>query len=309
MYVKAQLTEEGEYTYSYTINGQLLTVTVVVLPNPQLKVDKVVYNNLEVANFDGYYYLNNSASDRFIELVLEPLNIKDDYKYVINSDGSFPFGAALTSARKDISVVDGRVTVGVTLPLSTATSDTLTSFFISLYKGSTRVGEITEVKFISSPLRVTVLFDSRGGTAKTPQVSVVGAVITDPTDPTRTGYTFGGWYNNPALSGTAVTFNSSLVTGSTDQVLYAKWTAVAVTITLNYNYVGADSGSQPANGSIVTTYDAVLSTLPVAPTRAGSTFIGWYDFASTNQAEVKYDSSSLVDKVSNFSLFARWTTP
>jgi uncharacterized repeat protein (TIGR02543 family) len=309
MYVKAQLSEEGEYTYSYTINGQLLTVTVVVLPNPQLKVDKVVYNNLEVANFDGYYYLNNSASDRFIELVLEPLNIKDDYKYVINSDGSFPFGAALTSARKDISVVDGRVTVGVTLPLSTATSDTLTSFFISLYKGSTRVGEITEVKFISSPLRVTVLFDSRGGTAKTPQVSVVGAVITDPTNPTRTGYTFGGWYNNPALSGTAVTFNSSLVTGSTDQVLYAKWTAVAVTITLNYNYVGADSGSQPANGSIVTTYDAVLSTLPVAPTRAGSTFIGWYDFASTNQAEVEYDSSSLVDKVSNFSLFARWTTP
>ena len=309
MYVKAQLTEEGEYTYSYTINGQLLTVTVVVLPNPQLKVDKIVYNNQEVANFDGYYYLNNSASDRFIELVFEPLNLKDDYKYVINSNGAFPIGSALTAARKDISVIDGRVTIGVTLPLSTATSDTLTSFYISLYKGSTRVGEITEVNFISSPLRVTVFFDSRGGTVRSPQSIVTGEVITDPTNPTRTGYTFGGWYNNPALTGSAVTFNSSLVAGSTNQVLYAKWTAVAVTITLNYNYVGADSGSQPANGSIVTTYDAVLSTLPVAPTRAGSTFIGWYDFASTNASEKIYNSSSLVDKTSNFTLFARWTTP
>lgn len=302
MFVRAQLTEEGEYIYSYTINNQSLTITVVVLPAPQLKVEKLIYNSLEIANFDGYYYLNNAASNRYIEIILEPLNILEDYKYVINTTGSFPIGADLVEAKEDIAVVDGKVTIGVTLPLSTATTDTLTSYFISLYKGSTRVGTITQVNLISSPLRVTVFFDSIGGTAKSPQVLVVGAVITDPVNPTRTGYTFGGWYNNPAFTGSALTFNSSLVAPSTDLVIYAKWTAISIVVTVDFNYGG---GSQPDNIVINTTYDAILETLS-QPTRAGFQFLGWFDFASTNANQKRYDASSLVDKTSNFTLYGRW---
>ena len=44
-----------------------------------------------------------------------------------------------------------------------------------------------------------------------------------PTDVTREGYTFGGWYDNEALSGSPVTVITGTDTG--DKTYWAKWTA------------------------------------------------------------------------------------
>ncbi len=50
-----------------------------------------------------------------------------------------------------------------------------------------------------------------------------GDTVTVPEGPTRAGYTFGGWYDNEALSGDPVTAISANATG--DQTYWAKWTA------------------------------------------------------------------------------------
>lgn len=65
----------------------------------------------------------------------------------------------------------------------------------------------------------TVTFDSNGGSAVSPQTVNYGSKISRPSNPTRSGYTFVGWYKNSALT-TAYDFDAA-VTGN--MTLYAKW--------------------------------------------------------------------------------------
>jgi uncharacterized repeat protein (TIGR02543 family) len=71
----------------------------------------------------------------------------------------------------------------------------------------------------------TVTFDSQGGSAVDAQTVAAGARAAEPgTAPVKAGYTFGGWYRDPA--GTAPwDFNAGTVTA--DITLYAKWTKKA----------------------------------------------------------------------------------
>lgn len=68
---------------------------------------------------------------------------------------------------------------------------------------------------------VTVSFDSDGGSAVAAQTIVKGTKATQPTAPTKTGKTFGGWYTEVALSN-AFDFDTLV---SADTTLYAKWSS------------------------------------------------------------------------------------
>ncbi len=68
----------------------------------------------------------------------------------------------------------------------------------------------------------TVTFNSNGGSAVNAQTIESGAKATKPTDPTREGYTFGGWYTDEACT-QAFNFDTAI---SANITLYAKWTAV-----------------------------------------------------------------------------------
>lgn len=70
-------------------------------------------------------------------------------------------------------------------------------------------------------LTFTVTFDSQGGSAVSSQTVASGSKATAPTTPTRSGYTFGGWYKDAACT-VEWDFGSDTVTG--DLILYAKWT-------------------------------------------------------------------------------------
>ncbi len=70
----------------------------------------------------------------------------------------------------------------------------------------------------------TVTFNSNGGTSVASQTVSEGGKITKPTDPTKTGYTFSGWY----LSETEWDFNNAVTSNIT---LIAKWTENNVTET------------------------------------------------------------------------------
>ena len=58
-----------------------------------------------------------------------------------------------------------------------------------------------------------------------------GVNPTRPTNPERPGYTFGGWYENPNLSGSQFNFNTPL---TKDTTLYAKWNPSSTTYTIVY---------------------------------------------------------------------------
>lgn len=65
----------------------------------------------------------------------------------------------------------------------------------------------------------TVTFESNGGSAVESQTVSEGDPASRPVDPTKSGYVFGGWYIDAALS-TPYTFGTVV---STNTTLYAKW--------------------------------------------------------------------------------------
>lgn len=115
-----------------------------------------------------------------------------------------------------------------------------------------------------------ITYNMNGGTneAGAPTGYTFGIGATLPTMPTKTGYTFLGWFDNKELTGTAITAVTATETG--DKVFWASWDANDYTITYNLN-----GGTNPAGAPTGYTF-GVGATLPV-PTYQGYTFKGWYD--------------------------------
>lgn len=65
-----------------------------------------------------------------------------------------------------------------------------------------------------------VKFDTQGGSSVSDQTPASGSALAKPADPTREGYTFGGWYTDAACT-KAYDFATAV---TADLTLYAKWT-------------------------------------------------------------------------------------
>ena len=111
----------------------------------------------------------------------------------------------------------------------------------------------------------TVTFDPNGGTLTGAATSSEqqNAPIAQPADPTRTGHTFTGWYQDADCT-QAWSF-SDWLTG--DMTLYAGWRANSYTITFD---TAGGSAIDPITQDYGTTINA-----PAAPTKTGYTFTGW----------------------------------
>lgn len=107
----------------------------------------------------------------------------------------------------------GQVAVALTGHVSIQNQDEVPMAFYSADPPSDPVPE---------PTTYTVLFDSDGGTAVAQQTIEEGGKVTKPTDPTKDGNTFDGWYSDTALT-TAWDFDNDTVTANT--TLHAKWVA------------------------------------------------------------------------------------
>ena len=127
---------------------------------------------------------------------------------------------------------------------------------------------------------------------------------------TRTGYVFGGYYDNAACTGTqyyTADMASARNWDKTDSAvtLYAKWTAKTTVLTLDLNYDGA-----PQAAAVTATYDSKLPT-PQYATRNGYFFCGYYDNADAAQGNMIYDADLTSDAVWNgeaetMTLYAAW---
>ena len=124
----------------------------------------------------------------------------------------------------------------------------------------------------------TVTLHTNGGTiadGKDVTGYTYGVGATLPTDVTRTGYTFKGWYDNEALTGSPVTAISNTETGNKEY--WAKWEINQYTVTV-----------KPENGEADITITQDYGTPITAPTltRDGYQFNGWDKaFPTTMPAE------------------------
>jgi uncharacterized repeat protein (TIGR02543 family) len=225
MKVDETLTEEGEYVYTFIINGITRIIRVVVLAAPQLRVEALTFNDIPVREFNNRFFVNHSTSSRYLEVELTAINVENTYKYILNDTGVLPVGSALTSALQELVIINGKMVIGITVPSSSATSEVVNTYLIALYKGSVQIGAISKVVVVSQPLSSTIFFASDGGTAITPKNQFVGTTVAAPTPPTRTGFTFTSWHLNPNLTDAAVDF-ATYTMPTSDTILYAKWTAI-----------------------------------------------------------------------------------
>ena len=110
----------------------------------------------------------------------------------------------------------------------------------------------------------------------------------------KKGYTFKGWYNNAACSGSPVT---DIVRGSTGyKEFWAKWEAVTYSITYHLN--GGSHSGNPAS------YNAEMGTITLEDAnKANYTFKGWYDNAEFTGSPV---TRIVKGSTGNKELWAKW---
>ena len=133
--------------------------------------------------------------------------------------------------------------------------------------GASVPADVTELTVQWTAPTYTVTLHTNGGTINSGNVTeyTYGVGATLPTDVTRTGYTFKGWYDNENLTGSPVTAIGGAETGNKEY--WAKWEINQYTITFDTN-----GGSEIA--PITQDYGTEI-TVPDNPTRKGYTFKGW----------------------------------
>ena len=133
--------------------------------------------------------------------------------------------------------------------------------------GASVPAEVTTLTVQWTAPTYTVTLNAGDGTINSGNVTsyTYGVGATLPTDVTRTGYTFKGWYDNENLTGSPVTAIGDTETGNKEY--WAKWEINQYTIT--FDTVGGSTVT-----SITQDYGTAI-TAPADPTREGYTFIGW----------------------------------
>ena len=163
----------------------------------------------------------------------------------------------------------------------------------NIWTSSTCTG--TGISLNSSTCSKSVTYGSTYGTMPTP---------------TRTGYTFSGWYT--ASSGGTKIESTTTVSITAAQTLYAHWTAKTYTVTFDVNNgdawssstcTGTDISLNSSTCSKSVTYGSTYGTMPT-PTRTGYTFDGWYTSASGG---TKVESTTTVSITAAQTLYAHWT--
>ena len=234
------------------------------------------YRGYNSARF--WYYTSSSFRNVYLGFrpvleVLNPGTLGSDGLKVVTLDLG---GGKLGGSSEDIQII---VKNGSTF--TAPASDGLTrpdgntgSYFMwldgngkSYEPGDSVPADVTELTVQWTAPTYTVTLHANGGTINNGNVTeyTYGVGATLPTDVTRTGYTFKGWYYNENLTGSPVTAIGDTETGNKEY--WAKWEINQYTVTV-----------KPENGEadITITQDyGTPITAPADPIRKGYTFKGW----------------------------------
>ena len=142
----------------------------------------------------------------------------------------------------------------------------------------------------------TITINTVGGSPIEPITKDYNDDITQPSDPTKLGHTFGGWYTD-ALYTKTYTFPSKMP--ATDAIIYAKWNAITYTILFEEN------GGTTVN-NITQNYGTDISSLVIEPIRTGYTFEGWFTLNGESSGNWGEEYSFTTMPAENITLYAKW---
>jgi uncharacterized repeat protein (TIGR02543 family) len=277
--------------------------TIDALPTPPAKTGYI---------FGGWFTETNGAGTEFTanSNVITSLTVYakwNTYSYSVTFDGQ----NATTPASPNVINVNSPDTIVGTLPVPptktgynfggwfTQSSGNGTAFTAS----SVVTGNITVYAKWNSNSTFTVTFDGQGATTQpNPSsktvVSPATTVVTLPTQPTKTGYIFGGWFTQPSGAGAQFTA-TTIVTASI--TVYAKWNTYSYTVT--FDGQGATTLPSPTIKTVTSPATTVV-TLPTSPNKTGSIFAGWY--TQTNGNGTQFTATTVV--TANITVYAKWNS-
>lgn len=244
---------------------------------------------------DEYTYTFSSWSPS-LSMVVDDATYQATYSYETNI-----YQIALDPAGGTVSWSQNTIVYGseYNLPTPTKTGYTFDGWYDKDTKvnssGTWRFG--TDKTFIAHwvATKYTITYILNGGTNSSynPSTYTIENAVTL-RNPSKSGYTFDGWYNGDTRVDT-------IPKGSTGNItLTATWTIISYTITYNL-----DGGTNSANNPATYTVDTTTITL-ADPIREGYTFNGWYlnKYGSTYSNKITQIAKG---STGNKTLYAKWT--
>ena len=240
-----------------------------------------------------------STASRYINATLSNMYIKLEHDASVNTHQVTFYTEGGTLDMNSIRYVANNAIVG---PLPTVTRAHYT--FDGWYEenGSTPITTnyiITDdITFYAhfTPDSHTVTFDNKGGTPAnaTMTVNFNETLGTLPNAPTKSHFTFAGWYTDDE-NWTEQVGTQTIITGNV--TFYAKWIADTHTISFDTN------GGTPAPSSYTKEYGEAIGPLPTNVTKTDYIFEGWYK--DNTWAEQVFDDTPVWGDAQ---LVARWGT-
>ncbi|MFA6829788.1 MAG: InlB B-repeat-containing protein [Bacilli bacterium] len=191
------------------------------------------------------------------------------------------------STSEDVNMTDSRLEVSA---VSTETAGNKN--VIVKYSGK----RVTfQIEVIAETFTVSFDLNYSGAAAATTATINKNETVSKPEDPTRTDYTFDGWFTTAAGTGTSFDFTTPVTENFT---LYAKWlnnAKATYTVTFNPNFYGV------AKTTEVKVEEGTTTTAISAPTVTGYDFGGWYDEAACT---TEHNFTTPVS--SNTTVYGKW---
>lgn len=150
---------------------------------------------------------------------------------------------------------------------------------------------------ISAKWTAAITFDSKGGNEVEAEIPEEGK-ITKPSDPTRGGYTFAGWYYDEEYT-QAVDFDKDEFTAP--DVLYAKWVE-EYSITFDPN--GGEYQNETTADVVIQTINQVITIPDLKDEYVGDGIIAGY--STTEDGEVEYEPGDIYEATGDTTLYVVW---
>lgn len=273
----------------------------------QLRIRATKKSNNEFKLIPHNYYRNIAYSSAANNIVFDGSNI---WKNIGGSNSNVEFSTAVVSGNGRVNDIkysfDGTDSIKIHQNSTTATNTTRVrvefrdkysnreikgiGFFSYSIDGN---GNMTIIVEEEVPIDTyTITFDSNGGTPVSDIRTEYEAPITLPVEPTRPGYTFGGW--EPSLPATMPSNNLSTK---------AIWIPNEYKVTFD-TQEGTPTPSIPNPPVNTIRYGETYSTIYPIVKRTGYMLEGWY--TTKNSEGIKIKDTDIHTIIGDITLYARW---